>query len=144
MKHADGQTDGQKYKNDFPFILSLHAHRADDVRGYVQKFPDWVDKETEISTCWEATQRVMVAKPTRLTHKIAIQLHLVAESYTICSSRSRRPVRKLFDISSYIKLPEEKIIQSQRLDLIFLKEFRPENILKITIAFRSMFSQLKP
>jgi hypothetical protein len=30
----------------------------------------------------------MVAKLTRLTHKIAIQLHLVAESYTICSSRS--------------------------------------------------------
>jgi hypothetical protein len=38
----------------------------------------------------------MVAKPTRPTHKIAIQLHLVAESCTICSYRSRRPVRKLF------------------------------------------------
>jgi hypothetical protein len=38
----------------------------------------------------------MVAKLTRLTHKIAIKLHLVAESCTICSSRSRRPVRKLF------------------------------------------------
>jgi len=30
----------------------------------------------------------MAAKLTRLTHKIAIQLHLVAESRTICSSRS--------------------------------------------------------
>jgi hypothetical protein len=30
-------------------------------------------------------------------YKIAIQLHLVAESCTICSSRSRRPVRKLLD-----------------------------------------------
>jgi hypothetical protein len=30
-------------------------------------------------TCWEATQRVMAAKLTRLTHKIAIQLHLMAE-----------------------------------------------------------------
>jgi hypothetical protein len=39
----------------------------------------------------------MAANPTRLTHKIAIQLHLVAESCTICSSRSRRPVRKLLD-----------------------------------------------
>jgi hypothetical protein len=29
-----------------------------------------------------ATQRVMAAKLTRLTHKIAIQLHLVAESCT--------------------------------------------------------------
>jgi hypothetical protein len=30
----------------------------------------------------------MAAKLARLTHKIAIQLHLVAESCTICSSRS--------------------------------------------------------
>jgi hypothetical protein len=43
----------------------------------------------------------MCAKLTRLTHKIAIQLHLVAESCTICSSRSRRPVRKLLDTPSY-------------------------------------------
>jgi hypothetical protein len=37
----------------------------------------------------------MEAKFTRLTHKIATQLHLVAESCTICSSHSRRAVRKL-------------------------------------------------
>jgi len=37
----------------------------------------------------------MAAELTKLTHKITIQLHLVAEGYTICSSRSRRPVRKL-------------------------------------------------
>jgi hypothetical protein len=43
----------------------------------------------------------MEATLTRLTHKIAIQLHLVAESYTICSSRSRRPIRKLLDTPSY-------------------------------------------
>jgi len=43
----------------------------------------------------------MAAKLTRLTHKVVIQLHLVAESYTICSSRSRRPVRKLMDTLSY-------------------------------------------
>jgi hypothetical protein len=49
----------------------------------------------------EATKRVMAAKLTRLTHKIAIQLHLVAERCTICSSRSRRPVRKLLDTPSY-------------------------------------------
>jgi len=30
-----------------------------------------------------------------------IQLHLVAESCTICNSRSRRPVRKLLDTPSY-------------------------------------------
>jgi hypothetical protein len=45
----------------------------------------------------------MAAKLTKLTHKIAIQLHLVAESCTICSSRFRRPVRKLLDTLSYYK-----------------------------------------
>jgi hypothetical protein len=44
----------------------------------------------------------MAAKLTRLTHKIVIQLPLVAESSTICSSRSRRPVRKLLDTPSYV------------------------------------------
>jgi hypothetical protein len=43
----------------------------------------------------------MAVKLTRLTHKIAIQLQLLAESCTTCSSRSRRPVRKLLDTSSY-------------------------------------------
>jgi len=43
----------------------------------------------------------MAAKLTIPTHKIAIQLHLVAENCTICSSRSRRPVRKLLDTPSY-------------------------------------------
>jgi len=38
----------------------------------------------------------MAEKLTRLTHKIAIQLHLVAESYTILSSSSRRPVRNFW------------------------------------------------
>jgi len=43
----------------------------------------------------------MVAKLTSLTHKIAIEMHLVAESCTICSSCSMRPVRKLLDTRSY-------------------------------------------
>jgi len=43
----------------------------------------------------------MAAKLTGLTHKIAKQLHPVAESCIICSSRSRRPVRKLWDTPSY-------------------------------------------
>jgi len=43
----------------------------------------------------------MAAKLTRLTHKIAIYLHVVAESCTICSSRSWRPVRKILDTPSY-------------------------------------------
>jgi hypothetical protein len=56
---------------------------------------------TKTNTRWEATQMVMAAKLSRLTHKIAILLHLVAESCPICSSRSRRPVRKLLDTPSY-------------------------------------------
>jgi hypothetical protein len=74
--------------------------------GCIQKFLDWVDYEitTTKNTRWEATQRVMAADLTRLTHKIAIQLQLVAESCTICSSRSRRPVRKLSDTPSYFRM----------------------------------------
>jgi len=42
---------------------------------------------------------------TRLTHKIAIQLHPVADGCSICSSRSRRPVRKRLDTTSQITNP---------------------------------------
>jgi len=42
----------------------------------------------------------MAAKLTRLTNKIAIQLRLMVENYTICSFRSRQPVRKLLDTPS--------------------------------------------
>jgi len=45
---------------------------------------------------------VTTAKLTRLTHKIAIPLHLVAEICNICSFRSRLPVRKLLNTPSYI------------------------------------------
>jgi len=48
-------------------------------------------------TTIKATQRVMAAKLTRLTHKITTQLHLTAEICTICSSRARWSVRKLLD-----------------------------------------------
>jgi len=43
----------------------------------------------------------MAAKLIRLTHEIAIQLHLVVDSCTIRSSRFKWPVRKLLDTSSY-------------------------------------------
>jgi len=43
---------------------------------------------------------VMTVKLNRLTHTIAIQLHLVAESCNICSSCFRRPVRKLSNTPS--------------------------------------------
>jgi hypothetical protein len=40
---------------------------------------------------------VTAAKLTRLTHKTEIQIHLVAEGCTICSSRSRPPDRRSLD-----------------------------------------------
>jgi hypothetical protein len=67
-------------------------------------FPDCVDNEINNNNkhrC-EATQRVMAAKLTTLTHEIAIKLQLVTESCTICSFRSRRSVRRLLDTPSYV------------------------------------------
>jgi hypothetical protein len=57
---------------------------------------------------FRSNTKVMAAKLTRLTHKIAIQLHLVAESCTIYSSRSRRPVRELLDTPAYKTTPSGK------------------------------------
>jgi CDP-diacylglycerol pyrophosphatase len=56
----------------------------------------------------------MAAKLARLTHKIAIQLHLVAESCIVFSSCSRWSVRKVLDTPScsmfiYIKYLPSKI-----------------------------------
>jgi hypothetical protein len=80
-------------------LVFLMSHRGNVcLRGCIQKFPDWTVTKymlTTINTRWEATQKVIAAELTRLTHKIATQLHLVAESCTICSSRSRRPDWKL-------------------------------------------------
>jgi hypothetical protein len=78
----------------------MHGITLRKIRGCIQKFPDWVIMKYTLTfgiTRWEATWRVIAAKLTRLTHKIAVQLHVVAESCTICSSRSRRPVRKLLN-----------------------------------------------
>jgi hypothetical protein len=65
----------------------------------------------------------MEAKLTRLTHKIAIQLHLVAESCTICSSHSRRPVRKLLDTHSY------KSESASLCNILLNFEYIPDHIL---------------
>jgi hypothetical protein len=87
--------------------LHTHTHTVIGrmkIRGSIQTLPNWAITKymlTTTNTCWEAIQKVTAAKLTRLTHKIAIQLHLVAESCTICSSHSKRPVRKLLDTPSY-------------------------------------------
>jgi hypothetical protein len=83
---------------------------------------------TTINTRWEATQSVMAAKLTRLTHKVAIQLQLVAESCTICNSRSRRPVRKLldaplYDSEFYISISEVIVYIFSFVNDLFLNEF---------------------
>jgi hypothetical protein len=92
-------------KSNTPPHTHTHTHTE-----CTQTFPDWLDKEIIIiiiiiiiNTRWEATQRVMAAKLTRLTCKIAIHLLLVAESCTLCSFRSR-PVRKLLDAHSCVRV----------------------------------------
>jgi hypothetical protein len=69
----------------------------------------------------------MAAKLTRPTHKTAIQLHLEAESCTICSSRPRRPVRKLLGTHLYMfvftpscRILVEKLIATQLVKNSFL------------------------
>jgi len=52
----------------------------------------------------------MVAKLTRLTHTIVIQLHLVAESCTIYSSCSKWPVWKLLDSPSYDEFQDKLLL----------------------------------
>jgi hypothetical protein len=74
------------------------------MQGCIQKFPDSVDNEinNDNEHSLRSNFRVMAA------NKIAIQLHLVAESCTIWSSRSRRPVQKLLDTASYVLLRDWK------------------------------------
>jgi hypothetical protein len=72
-----------------------------EIRGCIQKSPDWVDNEIN-SKFTEKKHKGLWLQNSLDWHKIAIQLHLVAESYTVCSSRSRRLVWKLFDTPSYM------------------------------------------
>jgi hypothetical protein len=55
---------------------------------------------TKINNRWEPTERVVARKVTRLNLTLVIQLHLLTESYTIWSSRSRQPVWKRLDTPS--------------------------------------------
>jgi len=63
---------------------------------------------TTMNTSSEATQKLMAAKLTRLTHKM-IELHLVAESCTIWSSHSRHPIRKFLDTPSYVLISSSDV-----------------------------------
>jgi hypothetical protein len=88
---------------------------------------------TTTNTRWEATNRVTAAKFTGLTHKIAIQLHLVAESCTICSSRSRRPVRKLLDTPSYVG--EDQYLKHWRDVILTIFSISSSTLLNLIIGF---------
>jgi hypothetical protein len=95
-KYTDSKTS-EEHKTQIKYLETLYeavskSFRTESITKYTLK---------TINTRWEATQRVMAEKLTRLTHKIAIELHLVAESYTICRSRSRRSVRELLDTPFY-------------------------------------------
>jgi hypothetical protein len=86
----------------------------------------------------------MAAKLTRLSHRIAIQLHLVAQSCTIFSSRSRRPVRKLLDTTSYfcpvyfkIKLTKSRFLSSSLIFKFHLLSTALVNAQKSLIKERS-------
>jgi len=57
----------------------------------------------------------MVVKLTGLTHNIVIHLHLVAESWPVCSSRPRQPVRKLLDTRLYLCIRPEWLRNTTKL-----------------------------
>jgi hypothetical protein len=73
----------------------------------------------------------MMAKLTRLAHKIVIQVHLVAESYTICNSLSRCPVWELLDTPSYMADMWFHIVQIKNdicKSFIFVKDLIPVKV----------------
>jgi len=72
------------------------------IQGCIQKFLDWVDNKT--NTLTEKQHRGLWQQNSLDWLKTAIQLHLVAESCTICSSCSRWLVWKLLDTPLYIAL----------------------------------------
>jgi len=84
------------------FMAVLYVFGITYVRGCIRssRTESTTKQTTTINTRWEETQMVMAAKLIRLTHRISKQQHLVTESYTICSSCSRRSTRKILDIPS--------------------------------------------
>jgi len=75
----------------------------------------------------------MAAKLTRLTHKIAIQLHLVAESLTMCKSRCRRPARKLLVTPSYTHTHTHTHIYTYK--QVYVSWIMPSGLFRFRIHF---------
>jgi hypothetical protein len=103
------------------------------IRGCIQKFSDWVGNEIYAFLWYYSlrsnTKKVMAAELTRVTHKIVIHLYLVAESCTICSSRSRRPVWKPLDTPSYRPALNKTIITIETFWPNFSDLYREEVVL---------------
>jgi len=66
----------------------------------------------------------MATKLTRLTHKMVMHLHLVAESCIICNSCSRQPVWKILDTPSYTR---NKMQNYSMMNLLFGLKSKPLN-----------------
>jgi predicted nucleic acid-binding protein len=66
----------------------------------------------------------MAAKLTRLSHKIVVQLQLLAESCTVCSSRATWLVRKLLDIPWVQEKPRNRRYLRQTDENIWIYEIR--------------------
>jgi hypothetical protein len=73
----------------------------------------------------------MAAKVTKLTHKIAIKLHLVAQGCTIFSSRAKRPVRKLLDTPSHVAPPIIEALCPVFVDLISISRYSERLYIKL-------------
>jgi len=80
------------------------AHTHTYMRGCIQKFPDSVDNETYAYNnkhSLRSNTKDYGGRTHRTNSQNSDKLHLVAESCIICSSHSRRPVRKLLDTLFY-------------------------------------------
>jgi hypothetical protein len=83
----------------------------------------------------------MAANLTIFTHKIAIQLHLLAEICTICCSSSKRPVRKPLDTHSYtIHFWLAALTTFGR----YVNRMSDELLAILTQIFRGLFHSLQP
>jgi D-alanyl-D-alanine carboxypeptidase len=76
--------------------MNNYTNKNKTILGCIQKFPDWVDNEINNNKNTLSSNKKVSGGKTHYTDS--------ADSYTICSSRSRRPVRKLLDTPSYASM----------------------------------------
>jgi hypothetical protein len=106
----------------FPKFLTADRHPR--VYPKVSGLNQYDINNATINTGCEATQRVMEVKLARLTHKTAIQLRLVTESCTICSSHSLLTLMKRHKLFELYKIKRESIF----INAVFKKSTRSQQI----------------